>query len=187
MKVKAFFAVLCVAICAVCGTGKLSAQALRVGDSFDLRIGGVPSDDQANISSNYTVDNEGCLNIAYLGKIRVVGMAASQIQSAIERAYVDRGIFKQPTITVSVQAQPRYVNVSGAVKSPMRVPFTADMTLMSAINAAGDFNDYAKQSGVRLVRGTSVQVINCKKVRQDPALDPKVLPGDSIQVPESPF
>ena len=187
MKTKTLLALLCVVVCSVCGTSKLSAQALRVGDSFDLRIGGVPSDDQANISSNYTVDGEGNLNIAYLGKIHVAGMTASAIQNAVERAYVDRGIFTRPTVTLNIAQPPRFVNVSGQVKNPCRVPYTPDMTVMTAINGANDFNDYADQKKVRLVRGTSVQIINCKKVRQDPSLDLKVLPGDSIMVPESMF
>ena len=187
MKTKAFFALLCVVICSVLGQDKLAAQGMRVGDSFDLRIGGVPSADQASISSNYTVDNEGNLNIAYLGKIHVAGMSPSAIQSAVERAYIDRGIFKQPTVTLSIQASARFVNVSGAVRIPMRVPFTPDMTVMSAINAAGDFSDYADQKKVRFSRGNSVEIVNCKKIRQDPSQDKKVQPGDSIMVPESYF
>ena len=187
MKTKAFLALLCVVICSVCGAGKLSAQSLRVGDSFDLRIGGVPGDDISTVSSNYTIDGEGYLNLPYLGKVHVAGMTPSQIQSAVERAYIDRGIFKQPTITLSIAPTARFVNVSGAVKSPMRVPFTPDMTLMSAINAAGDFNDYADPKKVHLVRGNSVKIVNCKEIRRNPSLDPKVEPGDSIQVPESIF
>ena len=187
MKTKIVLALICAAICSAVGTGKLSAQALRIGDSFDLRIGGVPSDDQANISSNYTIDSEGFLNLAYLGKIHVAGMTASQIQSVVEHSYEERGIFSRPTITLNVQASAKFVNVSGAVKNPSRVPYTPDMTLMSAINAASDFNDYADQKKVRLVRGSSVQIINCKQLRQDPSRDPKVQPGDSIMVPESMF
>ena len=187
MKTKTLLALVCAVVCAVCGTSKLSAQALRVGDSFDLRIGGVPSDDQANISSNYTIDGEGYLNLAYLGKIHVAGLTPSAIQSTVERAYVDRGIFSRPTVTLTIQSSARFVNVSGAVKNPSRVPYTPDMTVMSAINAANDFNDYAKQNGVRLVRGTTVKIVDCKKARKDPSLDPKVEPGDSIQVPESIF
>ena len=188
MKTRVFLALICVLVCSICGAGRLSAQALRVGDSFDLRIGGVPSDDIANISSNYTVDGEGCLNLAYLGKIHVAGLTPSAIQSIVERAYIERGIFKQPTVTLTIAAAARFVNVSGlGVKNASRVPFTPDMTVMSAITAAGDFNDYADQKKVRLIRGNSVQIVNCKKARQDPSLDPKVQPGDSIMVPESMF
>ena len=187
MKAKFVFTLICLAILSVCGVGKLSAQSLRVGDSFDLRIGGVPSDDIGTISSNYTIDGEGYLNLPMLGKLHVAGMTPSQIQSAVEHSYVERGIFTRPTITLSIAPSARFVNVSGAVKSPMRVPFTPDMTLMSAINAAGDFNDYADARKVHLVRGNSVKIYNCKDIRKNPSLDPKIEPGDSVQVPESMF
>ncbi len=186
MKNKLFFTAFCLFV-VLFGLARASAQSLRVGDSFDLRIGGVPSDDAANISSNYTVDGEGCLNLPFLGKLHVAGMNAAQIQSAVERAYVNGGIFTHPTIMLNVQANAKFVNVSGAVKSPMRVPYTPDMTVMSAINAAGDFNDYAKQTDVRLTRGNTVKKINCKDARKNPALDMAVQPGDSIQVPEAFF
>ena len=44
-----------------------------------------------------------------------------------------------------MQPQARFVNVGGAVRAPARVPFTEDMTLLAAINAAGGFNDFADQ------------------------------------------
>ena len=157
----------------------------RPGDSFDLRIGGVPSDEMSEISSTYTLDGEGYLNLAYLGKLQVSGMTTGQIQALVEREYINRGIFTHPTVTLTVGSAARFVNVGGSVKSPGRIPYTPDMTVFSAINAAGDFNEYAAQTKVRLMRGDKVIVINCKKIRSDPSQDVKVLPGDAIQVPES--
>ena len=61
------------------------------------------------------------------------------------------------------------------------------MTLMSAISAAGDFTIYADQGKVRLARGDKVTVYNCKKIRSHPSEDVKVLPGDTIYVPEALF
>ena len=71
-------------------------------------------------------------------------LTASAIQSTIERAYVAQGIFTHPTITLNIAPAARFVNVSGAVKSPGRVPYSADMTVLTAIVAAGDFNEFAK-------------------------------------------
>ena len=59
------------------------------------------------------------------------------------------------------------------------------MTLFSAINAAGDFTEFGDQGKVHLMRGNHVEIINCKKIRANPSLDVKVLPGDIIQVPET--
>ena len=162
----------------------LADATLRPGDSFDLRIGGVPADDQATISSNYTVDGDGYLNLPYLGRIQVARMTASAIQVTIEHAYTSQGIFTHPTITLNIAPSARFVNVGGQVKAPQRVAYTPDMTVLSAINAAGDFSDYADQGKVQLTRDGRVSIVNCKKARKDPSQDVKVLPGDRIQVPE---
>ena len=174
----------------LCAMAHLFAQqeaVFRTGDSFDLRISGVPQDDQTTISSNYTVDGQGFMNLAYIGKIKVVGRTASEVQTIVERAYIDQGIFTRPTITLNVAVQARFVNVGGQVKSPGRIPYTPDMTLLSAINAAGDFTEFADQAKVHLARGGRANIVNCKKVRANPSLDVKVLPGDMIQVPETIF
>ncbi len=187
MTKRSLITVFCLFAGLVCLSSHASAQAMRIGDSCDLRIGGVPADDAANITGPYTVDGEGCLNLPFLNKLHVAGMSSSQIQSMIERAYIDRGYFTHPTITLNTQASAKFVNVSGAVKNPSRIPYTPDMTLMSAINAANDFNDYADQKHVRLTRGGSVLIKNCKEIRKNPSLDEKIQPGDSIMVPEGFF
>lgn len=157
---------------------------LRIGDTFELRIGGVPPDDAVSITSTYTIDGGGGLNLPYIGKLKVDGMTSSQIQSMVERTYRDGGIFTHPSVTLVIQAQARFVNVGGHVKSPQRVAYTPDMTVLSAINAAGDFDDFADQKKVRLIRGSTVKLVNCKAIRSNPANDVPVLPGDQIQVPE---
>ena len=182
MKKSACFVVLILLALSV--SSAFADATLRAGDTFELRIGGVPSDDQATISSSYTIDGDGYLNLPLLGKIKAALMTASAVQSSIERAYVSEGIFTHPTITINIAPTARFVNVAGQVKSPSRVAYTPDMTVMSAINAAGDFNDFANAGDVRLVRDGKVTKVNCKKARANPALDVKVLPGDQIQVPE---
>ncbi len=160
---------------------------LRSGDSFEIRIGGVPGNEITAINGTYTIDGDGYLNLPYLGKLAVNKMTPSQIQSTAERAYVNGGIYTHPTITLTVAPSARFVNVGGQVKAPQRVAYTPDMTVLSAINAAGDFNEYADQGRVRLIRGSKVIVVNCKVIRKDPSQDPKVSPGDQIQVPQSIF
>ena len=184
MKIRSLLVILVVLV-ACCVSSALADATLRPGDTFDLRIGGVPGDEMAAISSSYTLDGEGYLNLPYLGKLQVSGMTPGQIQALVERDYVERGIFTHPTITLSIASGARFVNVGGQVKAPSRIPYTPDMTVFSAINAAGDFNEFADQKKVRLMRGDKVTIVNCKKIRSDPSQDVKVLPGDVIQVPEA--
>lgn len=161
---------------------------IRPGDPFDLRISGVPADDQSTISGNYTVDGQGYFSLSYIGKIKAGGRTASDVQSAVERMYIEQGIFTHPTVALNIAATARFVNVGGpGVKGGIRIPYTSDMTVLSAITAAGDFNEFADQRHVRLIRGGKVQVIDCKQLRRDPSKDINVLPGDNIQVPETMF
>jgi polysaccharide export outer membrane protein len=81
----------------------------------------------------------------------------------------------------------RFVNVGGAVRQPSRVAFTEDMTLLTAINAAGGFNDFADQKRVRLLRGSKVTVYDVRKFRRDPSKDVNLQPGDKVEVPQSFF
>ncbi len=173
-----------VALVAVAVTARADAP-VRLGDQFDLRIGGVPSDDTSLISANYTVDGEGCLNLSYIGKVKVVDKTPSDIQSIVERTYIERGIFSHPTVTISMARGAQLITVGGEVNSKGRIPYTPDMTLLTAIGAAGDFSIYADQKHVHLNRGDKTQILDCKRIRAHPGEDVKILPGDNIQVPQS--
>lgn len=176
---------LCAAVFALSVVSVRADAPLRKGDQFDLRIGGVPSEEMSAITSSYTIDGEGCLNLPYINKVQVEGKTPSQVQSVIEQAYVERGIFTHPTITVSIAANARQVTVGGEVNNKGRITYTPDMTLMSAIGAAGDFSVYADQKHVHLIRGDTTQTFDCKRIRAHPGEDIKILPSDNIQVPQS--
>ena len=64
---KVIFAALLVIVSAV---PQVRAQdaLLRAGDAFDLRISGVPPDDQGTISGSYTVDGQGYINLSYISR-----------------------------------------------------------------------------------------------------------------------
>lgn len=164
-----------------------AGAALRAGDPFELRISGVPADEQTQINNTYTVDSSGMVNLPYINKVRAEGLTPATLASAIEHSYKAAGIYTNPTITIVVQPQARFVNIGGAVRQPNRVPFTEDMTLLAAINAAGGFNDFADQKRVRLLRGSEARVYDVRQFRRDPALDPKLQPGDRVEVPQSFF
>lgn len=162
-----------------------SEAAFRVGDTIELRIGGVPSEEISVVTGSYTVDGEGYVNLPHVGKVRAAGLNQASLQRAVEAAYKGNEIYTNPTITVTVPTTMRFVNVSGDVRSPQRVPYTSDLTVLGAISAAGGFTDYADQRKVRLMRGGQVQIVDIKAVRNNPAIDIRLLPGDQIEVPQS--
>ena len=159
---------------------------LRAGDSFELRLSGVPLEEVQQFSAPYTVDDSGMVNLPYIGAMRAGGMLANQLQVAIENKLKADGIYTHPTITIQTAAGQRFVNVGGSVRSPGRIAYTPDLTLMSTINAAGGLNDFAKQTAF-LTRGGKRNQYDLKRIRKDPSQDPQVLPGDQIEVPQSLF
>ena len=160
---------------------------LRVGDPIEIRIGGVPVDEQTQINNTYTVDANGAISLPYINKVQAAGLAPAQVAAAAEAKYREEKIFTNPTITLMMQPTARFVNVGGAVRNPSRVPFTEDITVLAAINAAGGFNDFADQKRVRVLRGSTVQVIDVRQFRRDPSKDIKLQPGDRVEIPQSFF
>jgi protein involved in polysaccharide export with SLBB domain len=168
--------------------GSSYAQAtLRIGDPVELKIGGVPAEDQNQVNNMYSVDANGAINLPYIGKVHAEGMTPAQLSRSIEESYRSNKIYTNPNITIIMQPTARFVNVGGSVRIPSRVPFTEDMTLLTAINAAGGFNDFADQRHVRLLRGSEVTVYDVRRFRKDPSQDVRLRPGDKIEVPQSFF
>jgi len=160
---------------------------LRIGDSMEIRLGGVPAEEINQVTGTYVVDTQGYVNMPHIGRVKAVGLTQEQLQTAIENTYRTKEIYTNPTITVSVPMQTRFVNVGGEVKLPQRVQYTGDLTVLSAINAAGGFTEYASQSRVRLLRGDKVINVDIRKVRKHPETDISLEPGDTIEVMRSFF
>lgn len=182
------FLPLAVAACGLAFATTSLAQSdtlLRPGETIELRIGGVPGDEASLFNSTYSVDGGGRLNLPHIGEVSVGGLSAGQAKSLIERTYRAREIYTNPTINIIVAAQARQVSVGGAVKAPQRVAYSADLTVLSAVNAAGGFNEFANQAKVRVLRAGQVIMVNCKEVRRNPSLDVRLQPGDIIEVQES--
>jgi polysaccharide export outer membrane protein len=180
-------ALLILSFVSVFASGALAQATLRVGDPVEIKVGGVPNEEQMQVNNTYTVDASGSVNLPYINKVKAAGLTPAQLARSIEELYRANRIYTNPNITILMQPTSRFVNVGGAVRLPTRVPFTEDITLLTAINAAGGFNDFADQKRVRLLRGNDVTVYDVRKSRRDPSLDIKLQPGDRVEVPQTFF
>jgi polysaccharide biosynthesis/export protein len=167
-------------------TANVSAQAiatLRPGDVFEMRLGGMSAEFAQEFNTQYSVSSEGRVNIPHIGEVQAAGLSSNQLQVAIQNKLIADKIFTRPTVNINPVPTLRTVTVGGQVRAPGRQQWSDDMTLGSAISAAGGLGEWADQKRVRLIRDRKVQVFDLRKFAKDPNLDPKVLPGDQVEVP----
>lgn len=179
--------VLLALLLAVTTTTLFADTRLREGDKILIRLGGVPSEEITAVSGEYEIDGQGYVNLPHIGRIKADGKTQAELQSTVEAQYKSAQIYTNPSIMINVPSQARFVNVGGAVRQSGRIPFTTDLTVLSAITAAGGFNEFADQRKVNLIRGDTVIQVDCKDVRENPEKDVTLKPGDSIEVPQSFF
>lgn len=85
------------------------------------------------------------------------------------------------------------VTVVGEVKAPQIIPFREGLTVLDAILIAGDFTQYARRNGTRIVRrngaGTEEIPVKITDITRKGNVQENILiqPGDTILVPRSIF
>lgn len=161
-----------------------ATATLRSGDSFEMRLGGVPAELAQEFNIQYTVSQEGTVNVPLIGATRVAGMTPPQVERAVQSRLVAEKLFTHPSVNINLIPNSRFVSIGGGVRAPQRLPWTADLTLSSAIQIAGGLSDWGTMKGVRLIRDKHVTVYDARKFDKDPSLDPKLLPGDQVVVPQ---
>ena len=142
-------------------------------------MSGMPPEDAVQFSQPFTIGSDGYLSIPLAGQIRAEGLTQSQLERAIERKLIDEQIFRFPTATINVGAQARFVTVGGQVRNPNRLPWSPDLTLLTAISAAGGGGDFASDK-IEVVRGGKSTLYSTKKLNKDPSQDPRLFPGDRV-------
>ena len=158
-----------------------STAQLRPGDSLNIALQGVPD------ASNNTVqiDEQGLISLPFVGAVTAAGLSTNELSQRIRETYISKKIYT--TVDVSVSVTERYIYVGGEVQRPGRIVWTPDLTAAKAIQSAGGFTLYAKETAVNLVRDKAAYPIDVKLAQRNPAQDPRLVPGDSLQVPRSPF
>jgi polysaccharide export outer membrane protein len=154
---------------------------LRPGDSLTVALQGVP-DPSTNAVQ---IDEQGLISLPFIGTLTAAGISTAELSQRIRETYVAKKIYT--AVDVSVSVTERYIYVGGEVQRPGRIVWTPDLTVAKAIQSAGGFTLYAKETAVNLVRENHAYPIDVKIAQKTPSQDPPLVPGDSLQVPRSPF
>lgn len=158
----------------------LSAQ-LRPGDTMTVSLLGIPEP----ITTSVQIDEQGLIRLQYIGAVTAAGLTASDLSQSIRDTYIAKNYYT--ALDVSVNVTERYVYIGGEVQRPGRIPWSPDLTLAKAVQSAGGFTLYAKETKVTLTRDRKAYDFDVKLAQRQPTEDPLLFPGDSIQVPRSAF
>ena len=160
------------------------SDLLRIGDTIIIRLTGVPTADQGIFEVK--IDESGKISMPYIGSVSAANATTVQLKRLIESTYIKEEIFTNPNVTVDLKEQ-RFVDVTGEVRMPQRVPYTKDLTAMGAVAACGGFTDFANRRKVKLTQGGVTREFNAKEIQVDQGRDIKLTPNDKIQVDRSIF
>lgn len=180
------------ALLAGCGTDAITASnpsiptatstaQLRPGDSLNIALQGVPDP----TTNTVQIDEQGLISLPFIGALSAAGLSTAELSQRVRETYLAKKIYT--TVDVSVSVTERYIYVGGEVQRPGRIIWTPDLTVAKAIQSAGGFTLYAKETAVSLIREKNAYPIDVKLAQKNPAQDPRLVPGDSLQVPRSPF
>ena len=152
---------------------------LRPGDNIIIDVHSIPDPAQTQVQ----IDDQGFVTLRYIGRIKASGLTESQLAKQIRATYIEKKIYH--TVDISVSVTQRFVYVGGEVGRSGRVEWSPDLTLTKAIQSAGGFSLYADKKKVSLNRDNRSYNINAKEAQKRPGSDPKLYPGDSINVKRS--
>lgn len=132
-----------------------SSATPELAQKFNLPIvtlqAGGTTRSYSNQISLYTIDENGCIDIPTLGRVKVQGLTRSQAAEHIQKEMRDGGHLRDAVVTISAYDQ--YVTIMGEVKSPGRLPINRDnMTILEAIGQAGDLTIQARRDRIMVIR-----------------------------------
>ncbi len=181
---KAILASSSLLLCLFGGAANAQEPILEPGQSFSLRLAGVPQDDAASISQTYTISDGGTIKLLYLTEIRAAGLRPSELSRRIESGYRTAQIYTKPNVVISLLeagTMQRFVSVLGEVNARQTVGYTPGITMLDAVARCGGFSDFADPKRVKLTRRGKASYHDLSKTT---SADNVVLqPNDILTVP----
>jgi polysaccharide export outer membrane protein len=156
----------------------VSDQTYRLGPGDELRIVVYGFD---SITNAYTVSDAGTISLPLLSAMDVEGLSTADLEAGIVEALRTRDLAPRASVSVQVQKfRPFYI--LGEVQRPGQYPYVPGMTVLTAVSMAGGYTFRANKRDTELVR-TQKNVSS----RARAGTDARVLPGDTLLVPEAWF
>ncbi len=174
---------------ALCALASPVRSEIKAGDSLQILIRGVPSAEKPKVEGQYVVGKSGTIKIPLTRKmVTAAGLNAEKLAREIERVYREAEIYTQPSIEViTKEIEPpggARVSVGGQVRRPGAVAFRNGMTLLQAVQAAGDLTAFGNKKRVYLTRGKKRWAIDMREQKGQGVL---LQADDTIEVDQRGF
>jgi len=161
-------------------SGIRTTEILNIGDSLTIVYSDLPT---PTPPFEGQIKADGTITLILNKTFQAAGKTRSELEKEIRDAYVP-SYFRHMTATIKVKEESRLYYVGGQVRAPGRYPYLSRTTVLKAIQAAGDFTDFANRKKVKVTRsdGKTTVMVNTTKVLNGSLPDVEVFPGDSIYV-----
>ena len=156
----------------------LFAQELQPGDGVRITLYNVTD----KISGDYYIQNDGTIQLPYLGLLNATDRNYNSLESEITQKY--DSLYRNPELTV----QPLFkVNIMGEVKTPGTYYVTDVEKLSGMLALAGGTTPDANLDDIYIVRGNQEIKLDVEKIMKQGSTvsDIGVKSGDRIYVPRS--
>lgn len=151
--------------------------------SFESGGGGTRMDESSADLLSYPVQQDGTIEIPYIGSVEVAGKTLNEAKADIEILMTDY----VTDAAITIRLVNNYVSILGLVNAPGLYPiYKQRLNIFQAISMAGDLQPYGDRYSVRIVR----QTLEGSEVREFNITDKNivdseyyyVLPNDVIYV-----
>lgn len=162
---------------------KISPQDVVIVDVFNEK-------DLSN--KEFRVSAQGEITYPMLGDVKIGGLTSAEASHRIKEM-LDKDYMVNAPVTVTVKEYvARYVTVMGEVTKPSAISLPGEQkwTILDAIGQAGGFTKGANKNRIEFMRNGKTKRYSVDELMKN-AADPEktiyVLPGDSINVPQTVF
>ncbi len=123
-----------------------------------MQAGSITGQNYSNQMSYYTVEPDGMIEVAGLGRMVIAGKSRSEVTEELQNK-LRNGLLNDAIVAVNPVNQ--YINILGEVKTPNRYLLNKDnITILEAITMAGDLTIQGDRSNILVMRNENGQVKN---------------------------
>ncbi len=137
--------------------GQSSNDRIECGDVIEVSIAAALSAD-AVITFPVRVDDSGMAVLPEVGQLQLAGLGLAGAEQAIAAACGQRGLYRQPKVTVTMRQQRlNRITIVGAVKKPgvHELPRNSSYVVSALASAQGLADDAGTRLEIRFPKGTS--------------------------------